>query len=606
MTMPAQGIDSIVRVTSTLIPAPSVGEAFGEVLFITTDAPRANAVEFNRARRYATLGDVGADFDTDTSAYIAAQTFFAQDPYPSSGLLVGYWNTLSSAVASVLTGGPHAPVTTVVSTISGDSSHGMFSVLQGITSGNISFGTISITTLDLSAATDLDGVATAVQAALIAAGLTGIVVTYDTDHFVVTFSDGRTLTDSFSGDAADSLAINTLNAMVVNGTPGFDIITSGSITFQGIVVSGLDFSSDTTFDDIASTLQTAMIAAGITDVDVTYESNVFLVTFDDGRTIVAAFTGDSALSLGLDTDSDTITNGRPSDTDGSASIAEAMDSIEATGNTFYFVCIEQGSSGATLEALQRWVVASGSPRMVGLDINDSDALVTNEASSTGATLSATESPRTFLCYKSNDEYLALSVASRLSSVNFEGSSTIITPALKTFASVSPDMFSDPQVRELERKRINRYVRIGGRNVFLDGQTVAPGVWIDERFWLDWIVDAVQLAIFNALATSLTRLPATSEGIAILLGEIEDVCIQGISNGGIAPGQLDALLAEEVRTTAGLDDFDGFLTRGYLVYIGQLSERTNAQRSNRESPPINVWLKGSGAIQGANISLTFQG
>ena len=115
-----------------------------------------------------------------------------------------------------------------------------------------------------------------------------------------------TASAAFTGDDADELGLDT--ATIVNGV---DAITSGTVTFLSQTVTSLDFSSVTDYDGVASVLQTALRATSSTDLDnveVAYDStaSAFVVTLPlDSSGVVptasAAFTGDDADELGLDT-----------------------------------------------------------------------------------------------------------------------------------------------------------------------------------------------------------------------------------------------------------------------------------------------------------------
>ena len=115
-----------------------------------------------------------------------------------------------------------------------------------------------------------------------------------------------TVSAAFTGDDADELGLDT--ATIVNGV---DAIVSGSVTFLGQTVTGLDFSSVTDYDDVAAVLQTGLRATSSSDLDnveVAYDStaSAFVVTVplaEDGNpvTVTGALTGDTADELGLDT-----------------------------------------------------------------------------------------------------------------------------------------------------------------------------------------------------------------------------------------------------------------------------------------------------------------
>ena len=199
--------------------------------------------------------------------------------------------------ATVLTGGNHSTLAT----------------LQGITSGTVTFLSQTVTSLDFSSDTDLDGVASTLQTALRATSSTdldNVEVTHDGAAFVVTLpldsSTGvvPTASAAFTGTESDELGLDT--ATIVNGV---DAIVSGSVTFLSETVTGLDFSGVTDYDDVATVVKGALRGASEADLDqveVAYVDGGFVITIPldaDGNPIVVsgAVTGDTADELGLDT-----------------------------------------------------------------------------------------------------------------------------------------------------------------------------------------------------------------------------------------------------------------------------------------------------------------
>lgn len=112
-------------------------------------------------------------------------------------------------------------------------------------------------------------------------------------------------------------------------------------------------------------------------------------------------------------------------------------------------------------------------------------------------------------------------------------------------------------------------------------------------------------MYNLLRQSPAKIPQTSEGVAAVQGAIERVCEQGVVNGGAAPGQLSPALAADVRAATGNEDFSGYLSTGYLVSIADPATQTQAERNTRAAPPARIWIKGSGAINFADIDITFE-
>ena len=120
--------------------------------------------------------------------------------------------------------------------------------------------------------------ASVLQDALRAASVTALAsveVAYQGGVFVVIIpldSQGAatSVSAAFTGDNADELGLDT--ATIVDGV---DAIKSGTVTFLSQTLTGLDFSSVTDYDDVASVLQAALRGATGTTLDaveVTYDS----------------------------------------------------------------------------------------------------------------------------------------------------------------------------------------------------------------------------------------------------------------------------------------------------------------------------------------------
>ena len=285
-------------------------------------------------------------------------------------------------------------------------------------------------------------------------------------------------------------------------------------------------------------------------------------------------------------------------------VSEALVEIEDLDSSFYFVTVEKGENDErNSRRIDTWVAATNYHAI--LESNDDDALTTSETSSEAATISGKESPRTCLVWSSTAQYLSLSVAARLSGVNLSGANSLITLNLKQMPNITPDSdLTTTQINELTRKNMNYYTKFGSSSAFRDGRNLKPGIWTDVRFFLDWFVDAAQTAAFNALYSS-NRIPQTPSGMATIREAIEGVCRNAIRNGGVAPGTVQPSTKADIITVTGNEEFNGFLSNGYLIHAGSLADQSQAARNNREAPQFRVWLKGSGAIHEIDIDITME-
>ena len=491
--------------------------------------------------------------------------------------------------------------------------------VSAIKSGGVTFLGASVTGLDFSSVEDYDGVASVLQTALrgtSSADLAEVEVAYDSTAsvFVVTIpldSSGvaTSVSAAFTGSESDELGLDT-----VDTTPGIDGIGAGSLSWQGSTITGLDFTDATSYADVAQTLQTALRAvraaarADLRGATVTYHpAGFFLVDFgfdpsDDEPYPITGYMVDVAQEvasdLSLDSDSGgVITQGHTSET-----IEEGMSAIGTLDDSWYFVAVDsQITTSADLIALSRWVQSQ--PHMLALDMVDEHVIAQGETTSLAAQIAVLEQERTFLVWSRTSDHKALSLAGRLSTVNFDGQNTLITAKFKSLPGTTPDNLTTAQKEELDRKRVGYYTRFGPDAIFAEGW-LTNGDWIDVRYWLDWLSLTIQFEVYGLLRQHPTRVPQTDAGIASITAAVERVCEAGRRNGGIASGVVSEVLANDIRLATGNPSFDGLLTLGYLVSVDSIAGQSQANRDARIAPPISVWLKGSGAVHYVEIRLIF--
>ena len=512
------GIQDIVEVRAQMTPRGAGGREFGRTLLLTTD-PTLDAGA-GRVGVFASMDEVARTFTPGSGPYQAAQVYFSQVPYPRN-LVIGRW--INTREPARLTGGnPRAleQITGRATVVRGSGTVSALATLQGITAGTVTFLGATVFGITFASAADMDGVATFLQAALRGtsdASLDAVEVTYDGTQFVVTLplsSDGSAteVTAAFTGANAAALGLDSVDI-----TAGVDGIGAGSLTWHGSSIS-VDFTGADSYDDMASTLQTTLRAVrtaarvDFRSATVEYDPAGFFrvrLGFDpntDDPYPITAFMVDSAQeaasALGLDSASGgSIAQGQASET-----IEGAMDVISGLDDGWYFVTVDSGIRlGSDLLSLSRWVQAK--THMLALDVVDEGVLTTNESTSLASQLSALEQQRTFLVWSRTRDNKALSLAGRLSSVNFEGQNTLITPKFKSLPGTTPDIVTAAQKEELDRKWVGYYTRFGPDAIFAEGWTQA-GDWIDVRYWLDWITKATQNEVYTLLRQHPTRVPQT--------------------------------------------------------------------------------------------------
>lgn len=198
---------------------------------------------------------------------------------------------------------------------------------------------------------------------------------------------------------------------------------------------------------------------------------------------------------------------------------------------------------------------------------------------------------------SNDDdalVMQASYAGRALSVNFSGSNTTITMHLKDLSGVQPD---PTMTQTLLNKAItagaDTYPSLQGvAKVFCSG----ANRYFDQMYNLGWFVGALQVAGFNYLAQSSTKVPQTESGMDGLKGAYRDVCQQAVANQYSAPGRWTS------ATTFGNqgDLLANILQLGYYIYSSPIATQLQADRAARKAPLVQIALKEAGAIQSSTV------
>jgi Protein of unknown function (DUF3383) len=185
-------------------------------------------------------------------------------------------------------------------------------------------------------------------------------------------------------------------------------------------------------------------------------------------------------------------------------------------------------------------------------------------------------------------------AARLMSVDFNGSNTTNTMHLKQLATIAADSgITQAILDSMGTVGVDGYPSIAGR----------PSVWStgangysDDIYDLDWLVLALEVAGFNALATTSTKLPQTENGIAVLRGAYIKVLQKAVTNQFLAPGDWNS------PETFGnpVDLIRNIAQRGYYIYSQPISQQSQADRLARKAPLIQIAVKEAGAVHSSSV------
>ncbi len=177
---------------------------------------------------------------------------------------------------------------------------------------------------------------------------------------------------------------------------------------------------------------------------------------------------------------------------------------------------------------------------------------------------------------------------------FLGSNTTQTMDLKSLSGIQPDPSMSPTLYSL--------CQTAGADVYANIQGVPKVLcsnandWFDNQDNLLWFQGALQIAGFNYLATTNTKIPQTEAGMTGLKTALRQVCQQAVTNQMLAPGTWTS------PTTFGVqaDLYANIAQFGYYIYSAPISAQLQAARVAREAPLIQIAVKFAGALQRSSI------
>lgn len=185
-------------------------------------------------------------------------------------------------------------------------------------------------------------------------------------------------------------------------------------------------------------------------------------------------------------------------------------------------------------------------------------------------------------------------AGRALSTVFSGSNTTQTMHLKDLSGIQPDpTMTQTILGKAQDAGADCYVSLQGVS-----KTFTSGAnrYFDQVYNLGWFVGAIEVAGFNYLAQSSTKIPQTESGVDGLKGAYRSVCRQAATNLYVAPGEWTS------PTTFGnlADLYENVRQFGYYIYSQPIAEQLVADRADRKAPIIQIGIKEAGAIHSSTV------
>lgn len=394
---------------------------------------------------------------------------------------------------------------------------------------------------------------------------------------------------------AGSLKTGDISANVAN----FKNIINGALnlTIDGTptLITGLDFSAVQNLSDVVT-----VIKGQNPDINITVDENAIVFTSrrygTDGGVTISAATGENITDLN---GADYLNGAAATVTAGTNASGETLaDAVKAAQQQVYFggVLTTQYQDNATALANAQAIQSMDCGYFDTITSLKNIAVLGKDIQAAG--LGKTRS----LAYSNDPQDAKVAIATYASiakSVNYSGTATSNTLNLKTLTGVLPDNgLNDTYLLSAQTNGVDIYGNTGGLSVVYSNDNNGFTDEIEADLWLK---KALEVAGFNYLRQTNTKIPQTEAGMTGLKACYAQVCERGTNNGSYAPGTWNGAIP--------FGDPDDFMTnienKGYYVYSIPLSQQAQTDRDARKAPLVQIALKRSGAFHFSDVIVNIQ-
>ena len=191
---------------------------------------------------------------------------------------------------------------------------------------------------------------------------------------------------------------------------------------------------------------------------------------------------------------------------------------------------------------------------------------------------------------------AAGYAGRGLSIKMSGSNTAHTMHLKTITGLDADSgMTQTILTQAMNAGVDTYPDIGGAaSVFISG----VNQFFDQVYTRLAFKLRLQIAGFNYLAQTNTKIPQTEQGMSGLKGAYRKICQMFVTNGTFAPGTWNS------STTFGDPDdhVKNISAHGFYIYSDSIASQSQAERETRVAPGIYIAAKDAGAIHSSDVTV----
>ena len=361
-------------------------------------------------------------------------------------------------------------------------------------------------------------------------------------------------------------------------------------------LTGLDFRTSTTLEDVVSEIDAALSGATaslgdnqiIITSDTTGATSLITVATDPGS---GTFVG-SVLALAAGTGA-VATQGAAASVLSSETKEAAIAELKSQTNMYGAMFIDEPTS-VEAKTLAEWAQANDT-----LVYDVFDVAANLEVDPTNVVwdikLSSLTNYRMLYSAAGNRKFAAAYMA-RTHTVNFNAENSALTMHLKELP-IAAEEYTQTEITKAKAVGLDIYTTIKQTPIIL---TSGANDFTDNRYNLIGYQDAIETDLFNLLKLTSTKIPQTTRGVNQLIDQCEKTTRGFVRAGVFAPGTWSS-----PDYFGNKETFDrSILESGFYFLAGRLSDQPQSDRQQRKSPVIQGAVKNAGAIHSADIIINF--
>ena len=368
-----------------------------------------------------------------------------------------------------------------------------------------------------------------------------------------------------------------------------------------IALTGLDFTSATSFSAAATVLQTAL-AAELSSVTVTYSSLTGAFQINSPSTgaseTITYASGTAAELMNLTETAGAVLS------QGSDVLTQSanMNAIKAQSQNW--VCFTTLYTADDTEhlGLAAWASSQGIDYLYVGWTADPRLLVQGGTADIASQIDAAEYGATALVY--DNVNVAAFVLGCAASINWERYQGTINFAFKHIDGLAATVTDETTAALLDAKGVAYVGKFATRND--DFTFLYPAAMFGKWGFIDtfvntvWLKNVMQVSVMNGL-TNNGRVPYNERGYALIRAWLQDPVNRAVNNGCIDPGvALSESQKAQIFNETGKDLTTELWTMGYAILV---EDAGAAVRVGRNSPNISVYYTYGGSVNRIEVAST---